>query len=151
MFWSLYFLESVWQCDILRNWCDRPCEPSTVWGSTKWRSKTGKDASGNSREQLHGMYSCLLSDNFTFKPRREKTGLWGFWPGTTQTGLCSHRGWLEASNFGFKKELYYYCCSKNKVADQLRSYCKADLRLCFRIGKNQVFSWRGSYMKYGFC
>ena len=27
----------------------------------------------------------------------------------------------------------YYSCSENKGADQLRSHCKADLRLCFRI------------------
>ena len=38
----------------------------------------------------------------------------------------------------------YYQCSENKGADQLRSYCEADLRLCFRVGKNPVFSWRGS-------
>ena len=31
-------------------------------------------------------------------------------------------------------------CRENKGADQLRSYCEADLRLCFHIGKNQVFS-----------
>ena len=28
----------------------------------------------------------------------------------------------------------YYPSSENKGADQLRSYCEADLRLCFRIG-----------------
>ena len=33
----------------------------------------------------------------------------------------------------------YYPCGENKGADQLRSYCEADLRLCFRIGKNPVF------------
>ena len=31
----------------------------------------------------------------TYEPRSEKTGLRGFRPGPTQTGLCSHRGWLE--------------------------------------------------------
>ena len=30
----------------------------------------------------------------------------------------------------------YYPCSENKGADQLRGYREADLRLCFRIGKN---------------
>ena len=30
------------------------------------------------------------------------------------------------------KELFYLCC-ENKGADQLCSYCKADLRLYFRI------------------
>ena len=38
----------------------------------------------------------------------------------------------------------YYQCSENKGADQLHSnctaYCAADLRLCFRICKKQVFS-----------
>ena len=39
----------------------------------------------------------------------------------------------------------YYLCSENKGADQLRGYREADLRLCFRICKNLVFSRRGSY------
>ena len=30
------------------------------------------------------------------EPRREKTGLRGFRPGPTQTGLYSHTRWLEA-------------------------------------------------------
>ena len=34
----------------------------------------------------------------------------------------------------------YYPCSDNKGADQLHSYCAADLRLCFRICKKPVFS-----------
>ena len=40
----------------------------------------------------------------------------------------------------------YYRCSENKDADQLRGYREADLRLCFRICKNPVFSRRGSYV-----
>ena len=45
----------------------------------------------------------------------------------------------------------YYPCSENKGADQLRGYREADLRLCFRIGKNPVFSRCGSViiMHYG--
>ena len=39
-------------------------------------------------------------------------------------------------------------CSENKGADQLRSYRKADLCLCFRICKNLVFSWRGSFTNH---
>ena len=39
-----------------------------------------------------------------------------------------------------EEEGLYYPCSENKDADQLYSYCKADLRLCFRIGKNLNFS-----------
>ena len=40
----------------------------------------------------------------------------------------------------------YYPCSENKGADQLCGYREADLRLCFRIGKNPVFSRCGSIM-----
>ena len=34
----------------------------------------------------------------------------------------------------------YYPFSVNKGADHLRSYCAADLRLCFRICNKPVFS-----------
>ena len=44
-----------------------------------------------------------------------------------------------------EEEKLYYPCSENKGADQLRSYCEADLRLCFRIGKIPVLSRRGSF------
>ena len=39
-----------------------------------------------------------------------------------------------------KVEELYYPCSENKGADQLRSYCEADLHLCFGICKLLVFS-----------
>ena len=35
------------------------------------------------------------------------------------------------------------CVAKTKGAD--RSYCEADLRLCFRLGKNLIFSRCGSF------
>ena len=35
-------------------------------------------------------------------------------------------------------------CSENKGADQLHSYCAADLRLCFCIRKKQVLSYTSS-------
>ena len=38
------------------------------------------------------------------EPRCEKTGLRGFRPGRTQTGLYSHGTWLEALNFGSRKK-----------------------------------------------
>ena len=51
------------------------------------------------------------------------------------------RGW----KFWFKKvEELYYPCSENKGADQLHSYCKADLLLCFRICRLLVFPCGGS-------
>ena len=38
------------------------------------------------------------------------------------------------------EEGLYYPCSENKGADQLRGYHEADLRLCFHIMQNPVFS-----------
>ena len=74
--------------------------------------------------------TSLLSFMYiVYELRCEKTGLQGFQPGQTHTGLYNH-----------------YPCSKNKGADQLRSYRKAGLRLCFRICKNPVFSLRGLYI-----
>ena len=42
----------------------------------------------------------------------------------------------------------YYLCSENKKADQLHSYCAADLHLGFCIFKKLVFLWRGSFNHY---
>ena len=39
---------------------------------------------------------CLRVSSTTYEPPCEKTGLRGFRPGPTQTGLYSYRGWLEA-------------------------------------------------------
>ena len=44
----------------------------------------------------------------------------------------------------------YYLYSENKGADQLRIYCAADLRLCFRICKNHLYPYGARYEKTGF-
>ena len=46
------------------------------------------------------------TDNFSriIEPRSEKTGLRGFPPDTTQTGLYSSTRWLEARNFVYRKK-----------------------------------------------
>ena len=41
----------------------------------------------------------------------------------------------------------YYPCSENKGADQLRSFCEADLYLCFRLCRLLVVTCGGSYVK----
>ena len=59
-------------------------------------------------------------------------------------------GRLEAGNFrGWKLwieklEEFYYQCSEKKGADQLCSYCEADLCLCFRLCRLLVFPCDGS-------
>ena len=45
----------------------------------------------------------MITPPCVIEPRSEKTGLRGFRPGPTQTGLYSHRRWLEACYFGFSK------------------------------------------------
>ena len=40
----------------------------------------------------------------------------------------------------------FYPCSENKVTDQLRSYCKADLCLCFCLCRLLVFPCSGSFL-----
>ena len=45
----------------------------------------------------------------------------------------------------WKAEVLYYPNDENKGADQLRGDREADLRLCFRICKNPVFSRRGPF------
>ena len=57
----------------------------------------GKDLSGDYDPRLRRSYIGII------EPRREKTGIRGFRPGPTQTGLYSHRRWFEAGNFGFRK------------------------------------------------
>ena len=46
----------------------------------------------------------------------------------------------RARSLKFRIEELYHPSSENKGADQLRSYCEADLRLCFRICRLLVFS-----------
>ena len=47
---------------------------------------------------FEGVFSSsgCLGKAALFEPRCQKTGLRGIWPGPTQTGLYSHRRWLEA-------------------------------------------------------
>ena len=83
-----------------------------------------------------------------YEPRHEKTCLSGF-PTRSDTNRPV-QSQKQARSMKFRiqeEEKLYYPCSENKGADQLRSrsYCEADLGLCYRIGKNQVFSRCGSY------
>ena len=55
----------------------------------------------NEMKQVSEAWSRIWT---TVEPRCEKTGLWGFRRGPTQTGLYSQRRWLEAWNFGLRKQ-----------------------------------------------
>ena len=57
----------------------------------------------------------IASHTFS-QPRHDKTCLRGFRPGSTQTGLYSHRRWLVALNFGFRKQRdRTICVTKTKA------------------------------------
>ena len=80
-----------------------------------------------------------------FEPTHEKTNKLGFRHGPTQTGMYSHRKKARSLKLWVKVEdEFNFPCGENKGADQLCSYCTADLRLCFRIFKLLVFPCGGS-------
>ena len=65
----------------------------------------------------------------------------------TNQAVQSAQKMATGLQFRIKKvDELYYLCSENKGADQLRSYCEADLRLCFRICRLLVFSRGGSFV-----
>ena len=68
-----------------------------------------------------------VSDKFRHKPARTVTG---------------------DLKFRIKEEeKLHHASIENKGADQLCSYCTADLQLCFRLGKSPVTSGCGSLLK----
>ena len=90
------------------------------------------------RELLIWLTTCSLC-NLSRDVRKNQQC--GFWPGLTQTRLYSYWRWLEAWNFVFRKERD---CTI-RVAKTKTLISEADLRLCFRICRLLVFSWRGSF------
>ena len=44
---------------------------------------------------IDSLISFIILPSLLFDPHHKKTGLWGFRPGPTQTGLYNHRRWLE--------------------------------------------------------
>ena len=87
--------------------------------------------------------TCIVKVSI-LEPRREKPGF----PNRSDTNRAAQ---LVNMFRGLKFWIYeveglYYPCSEKKDADQLRGYREADLRLCFRICKNPVFSRRGSVL-----
>ena len=58
----------------------------------------------NDSHKLFSVYTAVcFSTGNTYESRSEKTGLPGFRPGPTQTGLYNHTRWLQAGNFGVRK------------------------------------------------
>ena len=68
-----------------------------------WPSVLDTKPGLNKRTSGHGN-THLTPGPVLYETRCKKTGFRGFRPGPTQTGLYSHRRWLEAYNFGFRKK-----------------------------------------------
>ena len=69
----------------------------------------------------------MLEDRSSGFPTRSGT----YQPVQSQKKVRILKFWVEV------KEELYYPSSENKGADQLCSYCEADLWLCFCIGKDK--------------
>ena len=99
------------------------------------------------------LFAILIISHFCFEgriyvliePRSEKTRSSGFStrPDTNRAVQSLKMARVVRFRISIEEGLYYPC-SENKGADKLRGYREADLRLCFRIYKNPVFSRRGS-------
>ena len=84
----------------------------------------------------------------TNEPRSEKTGLRGFRPCPTQTGLCSHRRWLEASNFLFRKRRdCTICVAKTKALISFAVTAKLICVFVFAYAKSR-FSHDAAQIKH---
>ena len=83
-----------------------------------------------------------------FEPPRGKQTMW--FPNRSDTNRPV-QAQKQARSLKFwickVEELYYPCC-ENKGNDQLRSYCEADLRLCFRLCRLLVFLCGGSFIRF---
>ena len=97
----------------------------------------GDDSSGNPTSS--GLYMDVLVMRFLSRLMRKPT-MW--FPNRSDTNQSVQaqkmaRGlkfWIQ------EEEGFYFPSSENKGADQLRGYCEADLRLCFRLIKLLVLS-----------
>ena len=68
------------------------------------------------------------------EPLHEKTNKLGFRPGLTQTSLYCLRRRLDLGKRGIVLSV-----KRKQSADQLCSYCTADLRVCFRLSMLLLF------------
>ena len=89
---SLYPSSVVVQPGLCRTWSETP-----KTGFLRTRLIYSLQNYSKFHRHIHVLFPFFVSmQASTLEPRCEKTGLWGFRPGPTQTGLCSHTRWLEA-------------------------------------------------------
>ena len=79
---------------------------------------------------IEKLFTGMLSLNKTKTKLYDKSCLQGFQPGPTLTGLYSHRRWLEALNFGFRKQRD---CTIYVVKTKALIICVVTLQLIFAL------------------
>ena len=81
----------------------------------------------------------FITQRLVFGPRCEQTSS-GFPTRSEKNRAAQQQKMVRDSKFRILKvERLYYLCGESKDADQLRSYCAADLRLCFAYAKKNDF------------
>ena len=71
-----------------------------------------------------------MTSFISYEPRCEKTGLRGFRPGPTQTGLYSHRRLLETWDFRFRKKRNCTTCIRVSKTKALISFAVTAKLIC---------------------
>ena len=93
LLYHLHILETFLCCKA--NWLEFYGDYSNIFGVRKFRTFTVCRMIStfvvSSVDSIITKVSTSINE-----PRCEKTSLWGFRPGPTQTGLCNHRKCLEA-------------------------------------------------------
>ena len=90
------------------------------------------------------IHELVSPDNSTFESRHAHENPTMWFPNRSDSNravqaLKMARGFFFYLRKKWRNCTYmYYSCSKNKGADQLHSYCKAELHLCFRNMQNDV-------------
>ena len=92
-----------------------------------------------SHVRIINFMNCI--EKFINEPVREKTNNLDFRPGPTQTGLYSHRRWLEAGNFGFRKQMN--CTIRVAITKALISFAVTAKLICAF-----VFAIRGCWFSH---
>ena len=94
---------------------------------------------------LHVIFSCSSSSTENRVSRLVgKPTMWFLNSSNTNQAVQSQKTARSMKFRIYEVQGFYYPCSENKGADQLRGYREADLRLCFRICKLLVFPCGGS-------
>ena len=75
-----------------------------------------------------------------------KTTMWFLTRSDTKRPVQSQKQARSLKFWSKVEEELYYPSSENKGTDQLRGYCEADQRLCFRLCRLLVSPWGGSFL-----